>query len=78
MPVMNGLEFRSEINKNDYLTQKSIPFIFYTTHADKKAVEQAYVMSVQGFFQKPGTINEMQQLLNQVVLYWSSCHHPNN
>ncbi|HYH13638.1 MAG TPA: response regulator, partial [Flavisolibacter sp.] len=53
MPVMNGLELRKEINKSDVLTQKSIPFVFYTTHAEKHAVEEAYRMSVQGFFQKP-------------------------
>jgi CheY-like chemotaxis protein len=78
MPVMNGLEFRNEINQNEYLSQKSIPFIFYTTHAEKHAVEKAFYMSVQGFFQKPGTIAEMQQLMQQIVGYWLSCHHPNN
>ena len=78
MPVMNGLELRHEIDQSEYLTQKSIPFIFYTTHAEKHAVEKAYAMSVQGFFQKPGTITEMQQLLHQIVSYWSSSHHPNN
>jgi len=78
MPVMNGLELRNEINNNEFLSQKSIPFIFYTTHAEKHAVESAYVMSVQGFFQKPGTITEIQQLLHQIISYWSSCHHPNS
>ena len=77
MPVMNGLELRHEINNSDYLTQKSIPFVFYTTHAEKHAVERAYAMSVQGFFQKPGTITEIQQLLDQIISYWSSSHHPN-
>lgn len=78
MPVMNGLELRNEINNNEYLTQKSIPFVFYTTHAEKHAVDKAYYMSVQGFFQKPGTITEMQQLLHQIVSYWLSSHHPNS
>lgn len=78
MPVMNGLELRNEINKSEYLAQKSIPFVFYTTHAEKHAVEKAYFMSVQGFFQKPGTITEIQQLLHQIVSYWLSCHHPNS
>ena len=49
MPVMNGLELRAEINKSEYLVRKSIPFIFYTTHAEKHAVEQAYHLLVQGF-----------------------------
>lgn len=78
MPVMNGLELKNEINRNEFLAQKSIPFIFYTTHAEKHAVERAYHMSVQGFFQKPGTMAEMQQLLSQVVGYWLSSFHPNN
>jgi CheY-like chemotaxis protein len=78
MPVMNGLELKDEINKNGHLTQKSIPFIYYTTHAEKHAVEKAYHMSVQGFFQKPGTFTEIQQLLNQVVSYWLSSFHPNS
>jgi CheY-like chemotaxis protein len=78
MPIMNGLELRDEINKNEYLTRKSTPFIFYTTHAEKHAVERAYLMSVQGFFQKPSTITEMQELLQQITSYWMSCHHPNN
>ncbi|ANE52376.1 response regulator [Flavisolibacter tropicus] len=78
MPVMNGLELKDEINKNESLAQKCIPFIYYTTHAEKHAVEKAYHMAVQGFFQKPGTINEMQQLLNQVVGYWLSSFYPNN
>lgn len=78
MPVMNGLELKDEINKNETLAKKTIPFIYYTTHAEKHAVEKAYTMAVQGFFQKPGTIAEMQQLLNQVVSYWSSSFYPNN
>lgn len=78
MPVMNGLELRNEINRSEHMALKSIPFVFYTTHAEKHAVEEAYVLSVQGFFQKPGTITEMQQLLHQIVSYWLVSHHPNN
>lgn len=78
MPVMNGLELKDEINRNEFLAQKTIPFIYYTTHAEKHAVERAYMMAVQGFFQKPGTIKEMQLLLNQVISYWASSFYPNN
>lgn len=78
MPVMNGLELKDEINKNELLAQKSIPFVYYTTHAEKHAVEKAYHMSVQGFFQKPATITEMQQLLHQVIGYWIASFHPNH
>lgn len=78
MPVMNGLELRNNINANPHIVKKSIPFIYYTTHAEKHAVEKAYDMAVQGFFQKPGTIEEMKKLLQMMIGYWSMCHHPNN
>jgi CheY-like chemotaxis protein len=78
MPVMNGLELRNQINATPHIANKSIPFIFYTTHAEKHAVEKAYSLSVQGFFQKPATIEEMKKLLQMMIGYWMTCHHPSN
>ena len=77
MPALNGIELRSEINKNEYLTRKSIPFVYYTTHAQPHIVEQAYYMSVQGFFEKPNSIGEMEQQLQKILDYWEHCIHPN-
>ncbi|SHF14332.1 Response regulator receiver domain-containing protein [Cnuella takakiae] len=37
--VMNGLELRDEIQKDDYLRRKGIPFVFLTTDYRKKVVE---------------------------------------
>jgi CheY-like chemotaxis protein len=52
LPVLNGLQLKAEIQNNEYLRNKSIPFIFLSTSADKKAVEEAFKLSVQGFFVK--------------------------
>src|SRR5206468_3926453 len=35
MPKMNGFEFRREIHKNKTLERSCIPFIFYSTSAEK-------------------------------------------
>ena len=78
MPLMNGIELRSTINENEYLRQKSIPFIFLTTTANADVVQKAYDESVQGFFQKAVNQEDLYQQLKLIVAYWQSCLHPNN
>jgi CheY-like chemotaxis protein len=78
MPEMGGLELRRSILKNDYLRSKAIPFIFYTTSAQKKTIVEAYEMNVQGFFEKPTLIQDLSNLLAEISSYWQKCHHPRN
>jgi CheY-like chemotaxis protein len=78
LPGMTGIELRAKINANEFLRKKSIPFIFLTTAVQRQAVELAYDMMVQGFFQKPNTIDEIRTLMRMIIDYWSICKHPNN
>jgi CheY-like chemotaxis protein len=77
LPIMNGLQLKSEIQQNDYLKKKSIPFIFLSTSADHKAVSEAFDLSVQGFFVKENTYDGIQNQLKQIIDYWKNCQHPN-
>jgi CheY-like chemotaxis protein len=78
LPVLNGLQLKAEIQNNEYLRNKSIPFIFLSTSADKKAVEEAFKLSVQGFFVKENTFEGIQQQLKHIVDYWKNSRHPNS
>ncbi|MCC5613395.1 response regulator [Nostoc sp. CHAB 5834] len=78
MPRLNGLELRAIINQNEFLRQKAIPFVFLTTTATTKAVQEAYNESVQGFYQKATTQNELKKQIQLILDYWRSCLHPNN
>jgi CheY-like chemotaxis protein len=77
LPIMNGLQLKSEIQQNPYLKDKSIPFIFLSTSADAKAVYEAFQLSVQGFFVKENTYDGIQQQLKQIIDYWKNSRHPN-
>jgi len=77
LPRMNGLEFRREINESEYLRQKSIPFVFLSTSAIPEQVNEAYTLTVQGFFVKQFSMQGMQATLNCIMEYWLSCVHPN-
>lgn len=74
MPKMDGFEVRNKINMNERL--KCIPYLFFTTGVDKKAVEDAYAMSVQGFFIKPARMADMQNTIKKIIDYWHECYAP--
>lgn len=77
MPKKNGLDFKKILEEDEYLRQKSIPFIFVSNSMSKKTVTDAYKSHVQGFFQKPMTPDEQSAMFEIIVKYWITCIHPN-
>src|SRR5678816_4101640 len=73
MPKINGFELRSKVFTNEQLQTKCIPYLFFSTGANKKAVIDAYAMSVQGFFVKPSSIHALEQTIKKIVEYWQEC-----
>ena len=76
MPKMDGFEVRNKINTDKKLSLKCIPYLFFTTGVDKQAVHNAYAMSAQGFFIKPGTMTELQNTMKKIIEYWQECYAP--
>ena len=78
LPGKNGLELKKKIDDIPELRKKSIPFIFYSTSANQKDVNDAYSkMTIQGFFQKGSDYQEMKKVIKLIVDYWTMCKHPN-
>ena len=76
MPKINGFELRNKIFTNDQLQTKCIPYLFFTTGANKKSVIDAYALSVQGFFLKPTSIQGLEATIRKIVEYWQECIAP--
>ncbi len=77
MPRLNGIELREKIHENEDLRLKSIPYLFFTTSADERHVIDAYSKSIQGFFVKPNSFNELKRTIKRIVEYWQECISPN-
>jgi CheY-like chemotaxis protein len=77
MPKINGFELRNKIFTNEQLQTKCIPYLFFTTGATKKAVIDAYALSVQGFFVKPSSMQGLECTIKKIVEYWQECIAPN-
>ncbi len=77
MPKIGGFELRSKIHTNELLHLKCIPYLFFTTSSSKKAVVDAYSMSVQGFFVKPNSYQKLEDTIRKIMEYWKECIAPN-
>lgn len=76
MPKIDGFELRKKVFTNDQLQSKCIPYLFLTTGANRKAVAEAYAMSVQGFFLKPVSEAALENSIRKIVEYWQECIAP--
>jgi len=77
MPKLNGMELRKQIHENENIRIKTIPYLFFTTSAAQDAVIDAYSKSIQGFFVKPSSFQDLQELVKIIVEYWQKCVSPN-
>ena len=77
MPKMNGLDFKKNIDDDEVLRKKSIPFIFATSTATPEEVTEAYEYRVQGYFEKPFTVEKQAEMLDLIIKYWINSKHPN-
>ena len=76
MPRIDGFELRNKVFTNAELHTKCIPYLFFTTSATKKSVIDAYALSVQGFFIKPGSMQGLENTIKKIVEYWKECIAP--
>lgn len=77
MPKLSGTELREKVHNNEDLRMKSIPYLFFTTKAEQKAVIDAYSKSIQGFFVKPSEYGKLKRVIKIIVEYWLECVSPN-
>ncbi len=77
MPKLNGIELRKQIHENEDIRLKTIPYLFFTTSAAQEAVVDAYSKSIQGFFIKPTSFQDLKSMLKIIVEYWQKCESPN-
>jgi CheY-like chemotaxis protein len=78
LPVQSGTELKREIDSNEVLRRKSIPFLFYSTAVSQDVIDDAYMnLNIQGFFKKGHNYDEIKSLLKCMVDYWTHCWHPN-
>lgn len=77
MPNKSGMDFKKILGDDEYLSQKSIPFIFVSNSISRRTVLRAYDFHVQGFFEKSMTPAGQSAMFEIIVQYWITCIHPN-
>jgi CheY-like chemotaxis protein len=78
LPKLSGFALRDKLKTDEKLAHKCIPYLFFSTAADQKAVINAYSKSVQGFFTKQATMIELEKTIVVIMEYWRRCAAPND
>lgn len=78
LPKLNGFELKERVFTNKELSKKCIPYIFFTTSANKESVINAYAFSAQGFFIKPTSFLELEEDIKSIIDYWKKCYSPSD
>jgi CheY-like chemotaxis protein len=79
LPGESGLQFKKKIDDHPPLKEKSIPFVFYSTSVDTQSVARAYKdITVQGFFKKEKSLQDIQNAMKIIFDYWKLSRHPNS
>ena len=78
LPKFDGFALREKLKTDAKLSRKCIPYLFFSTAANQKAVIDAYSQSVQGFFIKPNSMAELEKTISLIIEYWRRCAAPND
>jgi len=78
MPKLDGFELRKKLKTDAALQIKCIPYLFFSTALNQKAVIDAYSLSAQGFFVKQSSLGELEKTISIIMEYWKRCAAPNN
>ncbi len=76
MPRLNGLDLRGKLCEVKFLRDKTIPFLFLSTGDAMPEIKMAYELSIQGYFEKPDTLEGTEELFARIINYWTSSQHP--
>jgi CheY-like chemotaxis protein len=78
MPKLDGFALRNKLKTDSKLSNKCIPYLFFSTAISQKAVIDAYSQSVQGFFVKQNSMVELEKTISAIMEYWRRCAAPND
>lgn len=78
MPKLSGFALREKLKTDSRLSNKCIPYLFFSTAVNQKAVIEAYSQSVQGFFVKPNSMADLEKTIGAIMEYWRLCAAPND
>jgi DNA-binding NarL/FixJ family response regulator len=77
MPRVSGFELRKKLHARQRFWTGTFPFVFLSTGGGNAVINDAYSMTVQGYFIKPTKLDELEEMLKSIISYWTWCKHPN-
>lgn len=70
MPKMNGFELRDAMLNEASITEKKIPFLYFTSAWNEFTSSEAFKRPINGFFHKPASLETLAEVLWDIINYW--------
>lgn len=74
MPKMGGIEFLTELRKDDHLKNLSV-FVMTTSNEDNDKIN-AFNLNVAGYILKPLSMDQFMNVVSTLKNYWTLCEYP--
>src|SRR6185437_7116892 len=72
----NGFDLRRQLLETNSKKFKSVPFIFWSSHATEEQITEAFNLSAHGFFIKEGSFKDLKDTFLTIVGYWQKSRTP--
>lgn len=76
LPKLDGFQLRDRIRADAPPLIRCVPYLFFSTASSQKALMDAYELSVQGFFVKEHSYEELETTVKVIIDYWKRCVPP--
>jgi CheY-like chemotaxis protein len=74
MPRVDGFGVLEYLQKHGELLV--IPTLVWSSSTDVRDVKRAYCLGANGYLQKPSNFEQLREMVETVVRYWSACQVP--
>ena len=72
----SGFDLRRQLLETHSKKFKTVPFIFWSSHATEEQITVAFNLSAHGFFIKQGSFNDLKETFLAIVRYWQKSKMP--
>ena len=69
---LDGFKLREMLYEHMDISFKNIPYVFFTTYAERKYLELASDGAKQGYFVKPENYDTLKYMIKTILDYWKN------
>lgn len=67
MPIQNGFELKEQLNSDQQIPHKNIPFFYWTTGTSRDYINTAIKLNIDGYYLKPLEYSKLKETFALII-----------